>query len=122
MSRYLANENFPAQTVLWLRERGDDVVHAAETLAGSSDLALLEPARAQDRIVLTFDRDYGELVFHQGARPAPGIVLFRLRQSPPTVVLPCLESFFAAAPDLDGFFTVAAPGQFRQTPLRSSGA
>ena len=63
--RYLANENFPAATVRWLRGRGDDVLHAAETLVGESDAALLQTALSQDRVLLTFDQDFGELVFHQ---------------------------------------------------------
>jgi hypothetical protein len=53
--KYLANENFPAETVRLLREKGDDVVHAAETLIGASDEVILQAAVEQDRIVLTFD-------------------------------------------------------------------
>lgn len=73
MSRYLANENFPAETVFWLRERGDDVAHVAETMAGARDLDLLSLARRENRIILTFDRIYGELIFHQRQEPALGI-------------------------------------------------
>jgi predicted nuclease of predicted toxin-antitoxin system len=116
--RYLANENFPAAQVRTLRDQGDDVLHAAEILAGASDQVILQTALDQDRVLLTFDRDFGELVFHQHQPPAPGIVLFRLRQQPPDVVLPFLQAFFAVRPTLRGFFTVASPGQFRQTSLR----
>ena len=51
--RYLANENFPAATVRWLRERGDDVQYAAETLVGESDAALLQTALNQNRVLLS---------------------------------------------------------------------
>lgn len=115
--QFLANENFPAETVAWLREEGHDVVHAAETLIGASDSELLRRAHADRRILITFDRDFGELVFHQRQPAARGIVLFRLHQQPPEIVLPFLRSFFAEAPDLAGYFTVASPGQFRQTSL-----
>ncbi len=115
--RFLANENFPAAIVSWLRERGDDVVHAAESLIGAPDAELLEVARNQGRIILTFDRDFGELVFHQRHPAARGIVLFRLRRQSPGVVLPFLQSFSQSGVDMEGVFTVASPGQFRQTLL-----
>lgn len=118
--RYLANENFPAAKVRWLRERGDDVLHAAETLAGESDAALLQTALSHDRVLQIFDQDFGELVFHQRQPPAPGVVLFRLKQQPPALVLPFLQRFFEASPVLRGFFSVASPGQLRQTPLSNA--
>jgi len=74
-------------------------------------------AAAEDRIVLTFDRDFGELVFRHRLAPAPGIVLFRLRELPPEAFLPFLETFFDAQPSLRGYLTVASPGNFRQLPL-----
>lgn len=115
--RYLANENFPAASVAWIRDRGNDVVHAAESHQGASDDELLALALREDRVLLTFDRDFGNAVFHRLQPAARGIVLFRLKQQPPSVVLPFLESFFVAEPELDGYFTVASPGQFRQTKL-----
>lgn len=115
--RFLANENFPAATVAWLRQQGHDVLHAAETRVGASDAELLRTANDDNRVILTFDRDFGELVFHQRESPARGIVLFRLRDQSPDVILPFLRSFFESDPDLNGHFTVASPGQFRQTPL-----
>ena len=115
--RFLENENFPAAIVAWLRQKGHDVTHAAESMVGAPDHEVMEGARTGDRIVLTFDRDFGELVFHQRQSPARGIVLFRLREQPPDIVLPFLRSFFDEEPELDGYFTVASPGQFRQTTL-----
>ena len=115
--RYLANENFPAAAVSFLREQGHDVLHAADALIGAPDDLVLRRALEEDRIVLTFDRDFGQLIFHQRRPPAPGVVLFRLRQQPPDVVLPFVRSFLASQPTLRGFFTVATPGRFRQTRL-----
>src|SRR5437879_870286 len=117
--RFLANENFPAGMVRILRTLGDDVVHAAETLVGAQDPIILQTALEQDRILLTFDHDFGELVYRQRKPAAPGIVLFRFRQQAPEILLTELQSFFAARPTLRGYFTVVSPGQFRQTPLGS---
>jgi hypothetical protein len=85
--------------------------------AGESDTVILQTALAQDRVLLTFDHDFGDLVFRQQQPPAPGIVLFRLHQLPPDVMIASLENFFAGKPTLRGYFTVVSPGQYRQTAL-----
>lgn len=115
--RYLANENFQASVVHWLRAPGDDVVYAAEQYVGASDESLFRAAADQGRIVLTFDRDFGELVFHRGAGRVRGVVLFRLNNRTRTLVGETIREFFESAPTLEGFFTVVSPGQFRQAPL-----
>jgi len=75
--RFLANENFPAEIVRFLRERGDDAAHAAETMVAAPDAEIVRAAVREDRVLLTFDRDFGELVFRFKEPPAPGVVLFR---------------------------------------------
>lgn len=92
--KYLANENFPAETVRLLREKGEDVIHAAEALIGASDEVILQAAVEQDCVVLTFDRDFGKLVFHRRRPSAPGVVLFRLGQISPDQMLSFLRIFF----------------------------
>jgi len=117
--RYLANENFPAGVVRWLIANGDDVVHAAQVLVGEPDSIILRTALDQDRVLLTFDQDFGELVFRHNQPPSPGIVLFRLHQLPPNDLEFGVQAFFANSPELRGFFTVVSPGQYRQTALPS---
>jgi predicted nuclease of predicted toxin-antitoxin system len=119
--RYLANENFPAVIVRELRAQGDDVRHAAETMVGVSDAVVLDAAIRESRVLLTFDRDFGELVFHRRHPPAPGIVLFRFGVQAPDVILQSLRGFFAVKPILRGFFSVVSPGRIRQTPLMHAG-
>lgn len=115
--RYLANENFPGEMVRLLRDQGNDVVYAAESLVGSADRLIMQTALSEDRVILTFDRDFGELVFRHRTAPASGIVLFRLGASSPDALLSFLQDFFASKPSLRNYFTVASPGHFRQVPL-----
>jgi predicted nuclease of predicted toxin-antitoxin system len=96
--RFLANENFPAAVVRWLRNQGHDVLYAAETMAAAEDRLVLQTALAEDRVLLTFDNDFGELVFRHRAPPAPGVVLFRLHQLPPDDMIAALEGFFSVFP------------------------
>ena len=53
--RLLADENFPKPIVEALRAGGHDVLWARTDLAGTSDIALLDLAEANGRIVLTLD-------------------------------------------------------------------
>lgn len=50
----------------WLREQGDDVSEVRTIDPALSDLAILRLARTQDRIVITTDKDFGELAVRQG--------------------------------------------------------
>jgi predicted nuclease of predicted toxin-antitoxin system len=76
----LANENFPGPALRRLRAAGVDVVAVVESLPAAKDVEVLEFARANGRWIVTFDRDYGELVFKRGALPPPAIIY--LRQEP----------------------------------------
>lgn len=75
--RLLANENWPRPALLALRAAGFDVQSVAETMPGASDRAVLELACHQGLWIITFDRDYGELVFSQQVEPPPAIVYLR---------------------------------------------
>src|SRR6185437_11810691 len=80
---FLADENLPAPVIAELRVRGHDVLAIAETLAGSTDTEVLAKAVDEERLLLTLDRDYGDLIFHHG-HPAPtGLILFRLNGANP---------------------------------------
>jgi predicted nuclease of predicted toxin-antitoxin system len=75
--KFLIDENIHADVVAWLRSMGQDVLYAAESLSGFSDEQLLELARQETRIIITDDKDFGELTFHRRA-VSSGIILLRL--------------------------------------------
>ncbi len=75
---FLANENFPGVAVTALRKRGHDVKWIREDAPGSADIAVLELAQRENRILLTFDKDFGELAFRFGLPSGCGIILFRI--------------------------------------------
>ena len=73
----LANENWPRPALLTLRAAGLDVEAVAETMPRATDTQVLRHAAKQQRWVLTFDRDYGELVFARLVPAPPAIVYLR---------------------------------------------
>src|SRR5207302_10430940 len=76
--RLCANENVPGDCVAVLRQRGHDVLWVREVARGSGDDAVLAKAQSEARVLITFDKDFGELVFRRGKAASHGIVLFRL--------------------------------------------
>jgi len=63
--RILADENIDALIVAWLRQAGHDVKGVTEFAPGRDDEPLAELACAEARLLLTRDRDFGELVYRQ---------------------------------------------------------
>lgn len=76
--RIIANENICGTVIRALKAQGHDVLAAKEVMAGASDLDVLQRAKAEKRLVITHDKDFGELAFAFGLPAVSGIVLFRL--------------------------------------------
>ena len=79
----LANEKFPVPAIRKLREVGVDVVAVIEAMPSVSGREVMAFARQEQRWLVTFDRDYGDLVFRQGLLPPPAILFFRQEPYPP---------------------------------------
>lgn len=62
---FLADENYPFDAVRRLREAGHDVAAIVRDSSGASDEEILERAAREGRIVLTFDHDYGRLLYEE---------------------------------------------------------
>ena len=76
--RILANENFPEDAVVALRKAGHDVAWIRTEAPGSSDREVLRRAQTEGRVLITFDKDFGELAFRAELPASSGIVLFRI--------------------------------------------
>jgi len=74
--KVLADENVPAPAVTALRQHGHDVVWMHEDAPGTPDPNVLARAQREGRVVITFDKDFGELAFRVGAAAAVGVILF----------------------------------------------
>ena len=73
----VANEGVDRPVVERLRQDGHDVVYVAELSPSITDEEVLQQANARSAVLLTADKDFGELVFRQGLVHS-GVVLLRL--------------------------------------------
>jgi predicted nuclease of predicted toxin-antitoxin system len=76
--KLLANENFPLASVKFLKTCGFDIDYIADGCSGISDMEVMEKAIKENRTILTFDRDYGELIFKYNLKPMMGVIYLRL--------------------------------------------
>lgn len=94
--RFLLNENMSRTVIRTLRERGHDVLSAKESLQGLPDEDVLARAQQERRLVVTQDKDFGELAFRARLLADCGVILFRLAGANPDQdnrrVLEVLES------------------------------
>jgi predicted nuclease of predicted toxin-antitoxin system len=116
--RFLADECCDAGLVGVLRTQGHDVLFVVEDMGGATDAAILDRAFVENRIILTEDKDFGELVYRLG-RPAHGIVLFRFDPRDRAAKIGRILALIRADGDrLFGNFVVIEVDRARIRPLR----
>ena len=76
--RFLADENFPARAVETLRQAGAQVDLVLEIARGAADELVVKRALEAGAVILTFDKDFGELVWRSRPTRGFGVVLFRM--------------------------------------------
>jgi predicted nuclease of predicted toxin-antitoxin system len=117
MAKFLANENVPADAVEAVRQAGHDLAWVREAMPGADDDAVLAHALAEGRVLVTFDKDFGELAFRRGKKATPGVLLLRPRLRAPEYVSQFLLAVLAQSISWEGHFCVAREGRLRTLPL-----
>ncbi|CAN5643076.1 hypothetical protein BH18ACI1_BH18ACI1_06430 [soil metagenome] len=116
--KFLANENFPFPSIKFLRENGYKVISISEESSGIADSEVLQKASAENLIILTFDRDYGELIFKYQKNNPPAVVYFRTKgQMPNEAGKILLEKIKIEKIALENNFTVIEASGVRQRKL-----
>ncbi len=119
--RLLADQNIPRHTVDALRDEGHDVVWVQTACPGATDERLLEKATAEGRTILTFDKDFGELAFHEGLPASCGVILLRFTPSAPTTATDLVMRALRSRHEWTGRFAVVEETRVRTRPLPSDG-
>jgi predicted nuclease of predicted toxin-antitoxin system len=112
----LADEGVDAHIVRRLRSDGHDVEYIAEMVPGITDDEVLKHANDGQRVLMTVDKDFGELVFRL-RQVALGVVLMRLSglSSKEKVDL-VSDTIREHGSQMPGAFTVVSPGLLRIRP------
>jgi predicted nuclease of predicted toxin-antitoxin system len=114
---FLADENFPRLAVLALRNAGYDTKWVKTEVPGIPDEEVMMYAYQEKRILLTFDKDFGELVFKKGKKENCGIILFRIPTHSPEEAAQMVVSTIKSRTDWEEHFSVVKKDHIRIRPL-----
>ncbi|HVU39408.1 MAG TPA: DUF5615 family PIN-like protein [Xanthobacteraceae bacterium] len=115
--RFLADENFPGPAVRALEASGHDVVWVRLVAPGAADAQVLARASREARILLTFDKDFGELAGQATLPLDCGVILLRTPMPRPGDTGQRLADLISARDDWAGHFSIIELGRVRMRPL-----
>jgi predicted nuclease of predicted toxin-antitoxin system len=93
----IIDENVETYWIELIRSKGYEILSIKESNSGISDKEVLEIARMNKGLLMTEDKDFGELVFSYGIQ---GVSVLLMRYDQPQYelienhVLKCLEEYF----------------------------
>lgn len=116
--KFLIDENVGQSVIKYLEREGYDIIVAtSDEFKGREDLTLLDYAFRENRILITNDKDFGYLIFHQKL-PTRGIILFRFTEESPSFKIAALETMLSKeAFQILNHFIVASEDKIRSRPL-----
>ncbi len=115
--KLLADENVPLATVRALQGKGLDVVMVRDVGPGATDSDVLHMARDQGRVLITLDRDFGELVFLRNHPSPPAIIFIRTVFGNPVTGLAEPLEHLIRTEAVEGFFWVMNRENWRRHRL-----
>ena len=110
---FVADESCARPVIQALREAGHDVLDISELTPGASDDQVLERALNEKRVLITEDRDFGELVYARG-RSSAGVILLRFHSSVRRAkAASAVDAVAQLGSRLENAFAVVEPGRVR---------
>jgi predicted nuclease of predicted toxin-antitoxin system len=115
----LADENIPRPSIRLLRAAGHAIEAVAEFGPGLPDADVLAHAAENEQVLVTFDRDFGELIYRTAAPGPIGILHLRFVPTDPEEVGRVLHDLLTTSTiELAGRYTVVERERIRQRPLQ----
>lgn len=116
-AKLLLNENFPAPATRRLVDAGMDILAIAASCPGIDDVDVLALSVREQRWLITFDRDYGELIFARRYPAPPAVILLRVESYRPAEPAEWVMALLRNEAEHLGRFTVFDGATNRSRPL-----
>ena len=118
MKRFFADQCVSEVAIARLKEESVDIFRSTDWKPGAPDEEVLAKARRMGRILVTHDKDFGELVVKHRLAPPPGIILLRLDGDSPKEDTERIVSVLKAELPWTGHLSVVTGQSVRMRPLR----
>jgi predicted nuclease of predicted toxin-antitoxin system len=115
--KFLADENISNNVVNNLKTKGLDITSIKETKVGLSDEAVLEIANTQERILITFDSDFGELIFKRKIN-SKGVILLKFVPQSNDQISKIISNVLFSRVQLAGNFVIVTEKRLRVIRLK----
>ena len=115
--RFLADENISNKVVNALKSKGIDIVPVKEPASSLIDETVLKIANMQNRILITFDADFGELVFRKKLK-TKGVILLRFTPKSPQHTLETIANLLETQAKIEGHFIIVKEKRIRALRLK----
>lgn len=116
--KFIVDESTGDRVAEQLRNEGFDVVSVISQMRGLDDLLIIERALEEQRIIITNDKDFGDLIFHQNFKPR-GVLLLRLEDESTLnklrVIRMIIHQYLKI---LEGNFVVVTERKIRKRPIK----
>jgi predicted nuclease of predicted toxin-antitoxin system len=117
----LCDESFPGIAIAPPRAAGHDVSSVTEISPGIPDSEVMALAISQQRILLTFDKDFGALTSNPGDIESSGVILFRLPPAPAASIAAWIVALLKSRSNWRGNFSVVEQDRVRVRRWRRAG-
>jgi len=119
---FLADENIPYAVIKRLRGEGVEIISVLEEFRGINDEKIIEISSGRRLIIITFDKDFGYLVFRRMVGVPFGVILLRIPLKSPDYIFKMLKwILLESRMKFEQNFVVATESKVRIVPLRRLG-
>ncbi len=114
---FLADENIPLKSILSLQASGIDIESITRIKVGLTDDEILSEALKRKSVIITFDRDFGELIFRH-KKKSFGIILLRIHPQNVEYITSILKNVISKEIRFTNSFCVVEKERIRVIPLQ----
>ncbi len=115
--KFLADENIPLEVVNILKSKSFDIKSVTEIKRGLLDEGVLVLANKESRVLVTFDTDFGELIFRL-KKESKGVILLRVHPKSVDYINLVIEKVLSKDIDFQESFCVVDINRIRIIPLK----
>jgi predicted nuclease of predicted toxin-antitoxin system len=113
----IADENIPKETLGILKKQGVDIISVTDFAFGLSDEEILDLARKNRKIIVTFDKDFGQLIFKENMK-TNGLLLLRFVPESPQQIARRIKQVLKTKVKIENHVVTIKKDSIKVTPVK----